>query len=205
MTKLYLIRHGETEWNIQNRYQGNTDIPLSFVGKMQAQAIANRMKNFEIDAIYSSDLSRAYDTAQYIAKEKNIDVQIIPQLKEINFGEWEGFTISELEKIYGDDYKRFFLEPHKYPFPGEGTMEAVQMRIKKALDRITSYNENSKIMIVSHGGILKVLIMSLLNIDLSFYKSFWLGNTSLSIIDKKDSDKWVLSLLNDRCHLNKVK
>lgn len=205
MTKLYLIRHGETEWNIQNRYQGNTDIPLSFVGKMQAQAIANRMKNFEIDAIYSSDLSRAYDTAQYIAKEKNIDVQIIPQLKEINFGEWEGFTISELEKIYGDDYKRFFLEPHKYPFPGEGTMEAVQMRIKKALDRITFYNENSKIMIVSHGGILKVLIMSLLNIDLSFYKSFWLGNTSLSIIDKKDSDKWVLSLLNDRCHLNKVK
>lgn len=205
MTKFYLIRHGETEWNIQNRYQGATDIPLSSVGKLQTQAIANRMKDYEVDAIYSSDLSRAFATAKSIAKEKNLDVYTLPQLREINFGEWEGYTISELERLYGEEYKRFFLEPHKYPFPGEGSMEAVQMRIKKAVDIITSNHDNKKIVIVSHGGILKVLIMTLLELDLSFYKSFWLGNTSLSILDKKDTGKWVLSLLNDRCHLNIMK
>lgn len=205
MTKFYLIRHGETEWNVQNRYQGITDIPLSSVGKLQAQAIATRMKDYEVDAIYASDLSRALVTAKSIAKEKNLEVRTLPQLREINFGEWEGYTMIELEEIYGDDYKRFFMEPHKYPFPGEGSMEAVQMRVKKAVEIITSNHDHQKVVIVSHGGILKVLIMTLLELDLSFYKSFWLGNTSLSILDQKDTGKWVLSSLNDRCHLNTMK
>jgi len=205
MTKFYLIRHGETEWNVQNRYQGITDIPLSSVGKLQAQAIATRMKDYEVDAIYASDLSRALVTAKSIAKEKNLEVRTLPQLREINFGEWEGYTMTELEEIYGDDYKRFFMEPHKYPFPGEGSMEAVQMRVKKAVEIITSNHDHQKVVIVSHGGILKVLIMTLLELDLSFYKSFWLGNTSLSILDQKDTGKWVLSSLNDRCHLNTMK
>ncbi|HHW67867.1 MAG: phosphoserine phosphatase [Epulopiscium sp.] len=205
MTKFYLIRHGETEWNVQNRYQGITDIPLSSVGKLQAQAIATRMKDYEVDAIYASDLSRAFVTAKSIAKEKNLEVRTLPQLREINFGEWEGYTMTELEEIYGDDYKRFFMEPHKYPFPGEGSMEAVQMRVKKAVEIITSNHDHQKVVIVSHGGILKVLIMTLLELDLSFYKSFWLGNTSLSILDQKDTGKWVLSSLNDRCHLNTMK
>lgn len=201
MLKLYLIRHGETEWNTQNRYQGSTDISLNSVGEAQARAIANRMKNDEVDRIYSSDLSRAYETARYIAKAKNLNVQVIPQLKEINFGEWEGYTIPELEKIYGDEYKRFFLEPHLYPFPGEGSMKAVQMRVKKALEIIISNNPDGKVMVVSHGGIIKILIMTLMKMDLSFYKSFWLGNASLSILDQKETNSWVLSLLNDRCHL----
>lgn len=201
MLRLYLIRHGETEWNIQNKYQGITDIPLSSTGEKQAQAIANKMRKIKIDMIYSSNLSRAYETAKYISSEKKINIKVMPQLREINFGEWEGYTISELEIIYGEHYKRFILEPHKYDFPGEGSMQAVQSRVLKAIDAIIKEQSDGDIAIVSHGGVLKILIMSLLKIDLSFYKSFWLGNTSLSVMEKKDNGKWVLSLLNDCNHL----
>ncbi|NLJ89133.1 MAG: histidine phosphatase family protein [Epulopiscium sp.] len=204
MLKLYLVRHGETAWNIDNKYQGITDIPLNEIGIKQAQAIARRMKAFKIDKIYSSDLSRAYETGKLISREKNINIEKMPGLREISFGEWEGYTISELEELYGENYKRFFLEPHKYNFPGEGSMEAVQKRIRKAIGEIEKKHPKGDIVIVSHGGVLKILIMTLLEIDLSFFKSFWLGNTSLSIIEKKDNGKWILSLLNDRSHLEEV-
>ena len=83
-------------------------------------------------------------------------------------------------------------------------MEAVQKRIRKAIGEIEKKHPKGDIVIVSHGGVLKILIMTLLEIDLSFFKSFWLGNTSLSIIEKKDNGKWILSLLNDRSHLEEV-
>ena len=92
----------------------------------------------------------------------------MPGLREISFGEWEGYTISELEELYGENYKRFFLEPHKYNFPGEGSMEAVQKRIRKAIGEIEKKHPKGDIVIVSHGGVLKILIMTLLEIDLSF-------------------------------------
>lgn len=204
MLRLYLVRHGETKWNIENKYQGASDIPLSPVGIEQAQALARKIKAFKIDKIYSSDLSRAYETAKMIAKEKNLEIECMPGLREISFGEWEGYTIAQLKELYGDSYKKFFLEPHKYPFPGEGSMVAVQTRITKAVSEIVKKHPRGDILIVSHGGVLKVLIMSLLKIDLSFFKSFWLGNTSLSIIKKTDDDRWVLSLLNDLSHLEEL-
>ncbi|WP_058485435.1 histidine phosphatase family protein [Defluviitalea phaphyphila] len=201
MIKLYLIRHGETEWNLKHKYQGSTDVPLNDIGKKQALAIANRMEKYEIDAIYSSDLSRAYETANCIGNIKKLKVKVLPQLREINFGEWEGYTSSELKKIYGEEYKKFLLEPHKYTFPGEGSLKAVQMRLKEAIKIITSEHSSGNFIIVSHGAALKILIMTLLNIDLSLYRKFWLGNVSLSIIEKKDNDDWILSLLNDTSHL----
>ncbi|NLK21746.1 MAG: histidine phosphatase family protein [Epulopiscium sp.] len=201
MLRLFLIRHGETEWNSLNKYQGTRDIPLSCTGIKQAKLLADRMKNYKIDAVFSSNLLRAYETAENISKTGNIPLGIIPQLREINFGEWEGHTTGELKKLYGEDYERFLIQPHKYNFPGEGSMQAVQARMKKAIEIITDKHCRGNIAVVSHGGVLKILILTLLNMDLGFYKSFWLGNTSLSIIDRKDTGNWVLSLLNDSNHL----
>ncbi len=200
MTRPYLIRHGETEWNIANKYQGKTDIPLSPKGIQQAEQLSKRLQSVKIDAIYSSDLKRAYDTGMKIAQKKEMKVHCMARLREIDFGEWEGYTIEQLQKIYGESYNNFLLEPYNYPFPGEGSMETVRQRIDEVIQKILQNECGGSIAIVSHGGVLKVALLQLLDLHVSFYKRFWLGNTSLSIIDIKEQGA-ILSLLNDTSHL----
>jgi len=200
MTKLYLIRHGLTEWNIHNRFQGSSDIPLCSEGIRQAQKLAERLKNIKFSSIYASDLSRAYETAKIIAQFHNIQVKKIPELREISFGEWEGLTKDEILQLKTYDFLAWKSSPHKVEFPGDGSLKKVQQRIEAGLKEIIENNMGEDIVLVSHGGSLKIAIITLLGLDLSFYNKFWLGNTSLSIIEIR-KDRNILSLLNDTSHL----
>ena len=203
MLKLYLIRHGLTEWNRTNRFQGSTDIELCNEGLEQAVKIAERMSVESIDAVYSSDLSRAYATAQHIASHHQLDVIKVPEVREIHFGQWEGMTRSEIEKQKEYDFSAWHESPHTATFPGEGTLSAVQKRIMVGLNKIIEESKEKNIVLVSHGGSIKLSILSLLDLDLSFYNKFWLGNTSLSIIEL-NKEKYILSLLNDMSHLSNI-
>ncbi|NLY43841.1 MAG: histidine phosphatase family protein [Clostridiaceae bacterium] len=198
--RLYLIRHGLTEWNRCNRFQGASNISLCEEGIEQAKRLSKRMSKFPLDAVYASDLDRALQTAQIIAQPHDLPVNIVPQLREINFGEWEGLTKEEIIKLKKYDYNAWRDMPHKALFPGEGNLEKVRQRVMTGMKSILERHETGNIAVVSHGGCLKIIIMSLLGLDLSFYKHFWLGNTSLSIIDVHE-DRKVLSLLNDMSHL----
>lgn len=202
MLRLYFMRHGETVWNTERRYQGMTDIELSEEGLRQAECAAKRFKNIKIDKIYASPLKRAMKTAEKIAAEKGLEIISEDDFREIHFGEWEGKTVPELTEKYGESYTNFIREPHKYGFPGEGSVENVINRIKPGIDRLIA-EEKGNVLIVSHGGIIRLMIMYIMGLDSSWFTKMWINNTGVSIIEIKDGRKLLLTL-NDSAHLTET-
>ncbi|MBQ2679368.1 MAG: histidine phosphatase family protein [Firmicutes bacterium] len=206
--RLFLVRHGQTPWNAEKRYQGITDIPLSEEGRNQARLLADEFEKTHIDVIYSSPLQRAYDTAKEIASRKGIDIIVEDSFIEIDYGEWEGKTIPELTALYGDYHIETLKHPgdDRYKFPGEGSFRNVLKRITPALDRIMNEpeNEGKSVMIVAHGGILKLMTLYLLGLDVDFYPKFWMDNTGVNIFDERFGDLTLIRL-NDKTHLRKVR
>ena len=199
MLRLYFMRHGETVWNTERRYQGMTDIELSEEGLRQAECAAKRFKNIKIDKIYASPLKRAMKTAEKIAAEKGLEIISEDDFREIHFGEWEGKTVTELTEKYGESYTNFIREPHKYGFPGEGSVENVINRIKPGIDKLIAEDEGN-VLIVSHGGIIRLMIMYIMGLDSSWFTKMWINNTGVSIVEIKN-DRRLLLTLNDSAHL----
>ena len=129
MNRLYLIRHGETQWNKEMRFQGWTDIPLSETGREQAQKLAWRMRDIPIDEIYASPLQRAVETARPMAQLKGLSISTMQAFKEINFGPWEGMTAQEIREGWGESFVEFMKYPEAGTFPGEGSFDQVTERI----------------------------------------------------------------------------
>ena len=202
MLRLYLMRHGETVWNTERRYQGMTDIELSEEGHRQAACAAERFKNIKIDKIYCSPLKRAMATAKPIAEEKGLEINAEKDFREICFGEWEGKTIPELTETYGAPYINFIREPDKYGFPGEESIENVIQRIKPGVDRILE-NDDGNVLIVSHGGIIRLMIMYIMGLDNSWFTKMWINNTAISIIEIKN-DRRLMLTVNDSAHLSTI-
>lgn len=204
MTKLYLIRHGETMWNKEKRTQGIRNIQLSELGKLQARYLAKRLEKENIDVIYSSDLSRAYETAKIVGKHIGKSVRPLPEIREMNFGEWEGLTINEIKRKYQDIYNQWNTTPHIAKIPGAETLIQVQERAMKGVNHIIKENPDKNIVMVSHGAAIKTIIFRLLDIDLSYYRKIRQDNTAINIIDFKEEYN-VLVQLNDTCHLLNLK
>ena len=202
-TRFHFIRHGQTQWNKQGIYQGWTDIPLSEEGKKQARCLRKRFENekLKLDAVYSSPLQRAMQTAEAMAKAKGLTVIADDHFKEINFGEWEGHTVAQLSEKHGKAYTDFFENPFIHPFPGEGSFDAVIKRSVEGFELLLKKHEGANVAIVSHGGLLRVLIMTLMGMDYTFYRKTWLSNTSVTVIDVKENGIKLLLTLNDFSHL----
>lgn len=200
-TRLYLIRHGETEWNRGGRYQGWTDIALSEEGQWQAKLLAKRFEYMPLDAIYASPLKRAIATAEPIAKQKGLPIILDEHFKEINFGEWEGHTVAELTEKYGKPYTDFFENPFAHSMPGEGSFHKVAERSMAGFEEIMKKHRGQRVAIVAHGGLLRVFMITLLGLDLTMYRRMWLTNTSISMVDINEDDNKFLMTLNDKAHL----
>lgn len=200
-TRVYLIRHGETQWNKRGIYQGWTDIELSSEGLAQADLLGQRFAKIKLDALYSSPLKRAMATAKAI--EKTTGVNVVPEehFKEINFGHWEGSSVKELSEKYGATFDNFFADPFSHPFPGEGSFDSVKKRSMEGYQMLLEKHKGQQIAVVSHGGLLRVLIMSIMGMDQSFYRKTWLSNTSLTVIDIFEQGQPLLMTLNDKAHL----
>lgn len=203
-TRFYLIRHGETVWNKEKRYQGWTDIELSENGQLQAELLGKRFQNLKIDAVYSSPLKRALETAQPVADAAGLSVVADEHFKEINFGLWEGGTVEQLTKKYGKEFSDFFESPFEYPFPGEGSFVHVAKRSMEGFQLLLKKHEGQSIVIVSHGGLLRVLMITLMGMDISFYRKTWLNNTSITTIDMIDENP-LLYTLNDSAHMETIR
>ncbi len=200
MTKLYLVRHGETEWNRLAKTQGCTDIKLSDEGYIQAHRLAGRLQNEGIAAIYSSDLKRAYDTACVLSDNLDIEVNTSVHLREMNFGCWEGMDFESIKNQYSDIHSLWVSSPNKAKIPGGEELMRVQSRVTNAAKGILALHEGEKIVLVSHGITLKCLIFGLIGIDLDNLSRIRLDNCSISIIEHKNQ-RYVLDLLNDTCHI----
>ena len=180
--RIWLVRHGQTAWNEQRRFCGHTDIPLSASGHEQAQKIAAQLQYIPIDAIYSSDLSRARETAGVIARNRATNIILSPAWREINFGKWEGLTYDEIATSFPGQLG-FFTEPeHFAPPQGESLPEALQ-RITPALHEIVPKRHEDAVVVVSHGGVLRGLVCSLLGMPLRNQWQLRIDTGSLSAID----------------------
>src|SRR5699024_2883573 len=200
MKKIYLTRHGESKWNVLKKVQGQQNIDLTQKGIKQAEKLAKRLNNQEIDAIYSSDLSRAYETAKIVGAENKINIVKLKELREIKFGPREGLDIEEIINNYCEEHKLWLKTPHKLKLEKVETIEELKERAKKALDIILSNKELENVLIVSHGAFLKAILLVLLDLDISSFSRFSLNNVSLSIVEFRQYNN-ILKLFNDINHL----
>lgn len=200
MTKIYFVRHGESEWNIINKVQGQKNSLLTDNGKEQAEKLANRLKNHNIDIIYSSDLTRAYETAVTIGNKKNMEPIVNKNLQEMNFGIWEGMLFSDIKSKYKEDYLKWVKSPELLEIPEGENIQDLEKRVGKEIKQIIEKHKGQNILIVSHGTALKTMILSLLGISLDNYKNLAMGNVSLSILEVRDYNNVLISY-NDTVHL----
>lgn len=183
--RLIMIRHGETEWNLQRRAQGVTDTSLTEEGIWQAKALSAALRNKRIvpDLIVSSPLQRAYLTAAEIAKTFGQDVLTDERLTEIAFGVWEGLTFTELAQQYPTEYNTWRKRPQDCRLSGAETTTNVMKRCESFLQDMHSKYENSTVLIVSHTLPLKLMIVSALRLQQEHIHNIRLDNASVSILE----------------------
>jgi alpha-ribazole phosphatase len=204
--RLLLVRHGETEWNTDGRWQGQMDVPLNGVGREQAAAVAERLASEAIDAIYASDLSRAYDTALAVAVPHDIPVQADPRLREINLGDWQGLTYAEMASQYPDAVAHWNADRINRAAPGGESLRVVGERLSALLSDIqrdhggAEGNGDPTVVLVTHGGTARLILCTLIACPLDRYWRFEFDNTALAEIELQDRGP-VLICWNDTHHL----
>jgi broad specificity phosphatase PhoE len=158
MTHLTLVRHGQTDWNLARRYQGQKDIPLNAEGLRQAQLLAGQLAREPFDVIYSSDLQRALQTAQVLHQGRDIPLLTDKRLREICFGEWEGEVFSEMFAKFPDRFALSRSDPGVVMAPGGESVEQVAARTTLLADEISNLYPSGKVLIVTHGMALATLV-----------------------------------------------
>lgn len=201
MTKVILVRHGQTQWNLEMKYQGHCDIALTEKGMEQARLAAGRLAGEDISAIYASDLSRALRTAECIGEKHNLSVTAIPELREMNFGEWEGLTFEGMNSLVKDERSTLFSHPDEVIIPGGETFREVKERAMKALTKLVAQHPDQTIVVVSHGATIRTILCAVLNIHLNHLWKIKQDNTAINMLEFYDENIMV-SLVNDVHHLN---
>jgi len=201
MSRLLLVRHGETELKSSKRLWGHTDVKLSALGLKQAERLRDRLATQKIDAIYSSDLQRALATAKIIASRYQVEVTACAELREINFGKIEGLNFEEIIQLYPEVVKSLMQRGPNLKFPGGESLDELSNRVSKFMDRLKKHTTEETILIVVHSGVLRTLICQLLGIELWHIYQFVPDLASLSILETY-SEGAILSLFNDTSHLS---
>ena len=178
--RLFVLRHGQTAWNAEQRIQGHLDMPLNDTGHWQARCLAQALKGESLSAIYSSDLQRAVDTARPFADAAGLPVQIEPGLRERRFGRFEGLSFAEIESRWPDDARRWRQrEPGFAPGGGE-SLQAFQARCVAACATLAERHRGQSLLLVSHGGVLDCLYRAATRVALDAPRSWQLGNVSVN-------------------------
>jgi len=200
MTKLLLVRHGQTLWNNAFRYQGHTDTELSDDGRSQSEQLSRRLAEIPLQAVYASDLRRALDTAGIIAEPHGLPVQPMAGLREINFGAWEGLTFQEIKNTYRDIAENWHKSPGSVRIPDGETFQELKERAYGTVMDLVKRHDPGTIAVVTHGGVIRAIICALLDIDLNNVFRIRQDNIALNIIDYYEG-YGILNLLNDTHHL----
>jgi alpha-ribazole phosphatase len=199
MLHLLLVRHGETKWNAQRRYQGQSDVPLSAFGRRQAELVAGRLAGKNIDAVYASDLKRAWETAQIVAEKNGLQVISEPRLRELKFGVLEGLTFDEAQEQYPEMINAW-LEDFNRPPEGGETIDVFNARVVSLLNDLKAKHDEQTVLLVAHGGPLSEILRVVL--ELSREKRWYLEMENTSLSEVLIAEDYVsLKRLNDTCHL----
>ena len=174
MTCLYLVRHGETELNKEKVYYGFSNPPINYSGELQCEKVKNSLSHTDFDVIISSPLERALKSAEIISSFSRENFVIYEELKELNFGLWEGKHYSQVEKEFNEEWKHWSEDWINYEIPKGESFIMFYNRVKQCTEEIVKKYENKKILIVAHGGTMKVISTVLLNMDLEIIGNFLL-------------------------------
>ncbi len=204
-TRVYLVRHSETVLTTEERFAGSTDVELSDAGRAQARRLSERLKGETFAAVYASPLSRAKETAAIVAAPHRMEPQLVPDLREIGHGRWEGLTRAEVEARFGDEFSRWEEDPFGFAPVGGETGASVLARALPALREIVDLHgrKGKKILVVSHKATIRLLACGLIGIDPRGYRDkLELLPASLSIVEFKSTPPRArLARWNDVTHL----
>ncbi len=184
MTELILVRHGITPWNRERRFQGQIDIPLSDEGVQQALRTGRRLAGVPVTAVYSSDLSRARQTAEPIASSRALQLRFEPGLRERHYGGFEGLTRDELVRDHSDAFRRWREREPDFSLPGEGgeTLRQFFARVEATLHVLVARHPGETVVAVTHGGVLDCAYRVATGLSLTAPREFDLLNASLNRI-----------------------
>ena len=200
--RIILVRHGETDWNREGRYQGQVDTDLSERGLAQGRLLAQALQVVPLDAVYASQLKRAYMTADFCAQLQGKTVQIDERLQEIAHGEWEGLLAEEVQGQYGDMLKLWQTKPAQVLMPGGESLELIAKRSWQALNEIAQANLDKTVLVAAHDEINKVLVAQILGAPLDAFWQIKQDNTCINVLEYNESEQlWKIVLLNYTAHM----
>lgn len=200
MTKLYLVRHGQTAWNVGEIFRGRADIPLDETGRQEVHLAGEALKDETLHAIYSSPLSRSMETAENIAKFHNLPVTPLDAIIDISYGKWEGMGHHEVEKQYPDLYRLWIREPHRVQFPQGESLDEVRSRAMAAIGELVDRHNEQNIALVAHRVPNKVICCALLGLDNSHFWRIQQDTACTNLFTYKGG-QWIISYLNDTSYL----
>lgn len=199
-TQLIVVRHGETQWNLEGRRQGHLDSPLTARGIAQAESLARRLKNYSFNGLYSSDLGRAYRTAEIISRATGHRINVDERLRERNLGIFQGLTGEEFRQAHPDAYQTLRARGPDYVIPGGESMRQQVERNIRCLEEIAGRHLGETVVVVTHGGVLSGLFRHTLAIPLEAPPRFQFTNGSLNIFTYQEGS-WMLRTWGDSGHL----
>ena len=179
-TRIIAIRHGETSWNVDTRIQGQLDIPLSANGRWQAERLAEALRNEPIKAIYASDLTRAWQTAEYVSRATGVGLTKEIGLRERGFGDFEGKTFAEIEALLPDQSLRWRRRDPEFSPAGGESLIALRARVVEAACRLAAQHQGEQIALVGHGGVMDVLYRAATRLDIQAPRTWALGNAAIN-------------------------
>jgi broad specificity phosphatase PhoE len=198
-TRLFLLRHGETQSNIEQRYQGQGESHLSELGMEESEELSKFLSGEDFCAVYSSTLSRSYETGMIIAGPHRLEVTQIDDLKERHYGIWEDMKFDDIRRKYPDLYGSWLIDPGKTIIPNAETLEAMQIRGVAAIESLIDKHRGKTFCVVGHGGLNRGILFHYMHIDLNNFWRIRQDNTCINIIEIDKAP--IVTLLNSTTHL----
>lgn len=201
MTRIILVRHGQTEWNRIERFRGRADVPLNETGLAQAEATGRRVAaEWQPSAIYTSPLSRSIKTAEAIAKHYDLPVQEHPGISDIDYGEWQGLSPEEARQRWPMEIDAWYNRPQQAYIPGGETLVDLRARAMETVNELAAHHPSETIVLVGHTVINRIILLGVLGLG---NERFWRIKQDTCAINvfETDKDDFILVSLNDTCHL----
>ena len=199
-TRFIMVRHGQTEWNIGDRFRGRADIALNDTGTDQAQRTSVALAGAPIDAVYASPLKRTMRTAEIIAGSRGAAIVLEPALMDIDYGDWQGWTKDEAAQRAPELYQLWLMSPEQVRFPNGERLIDVRDRVMRSIEAWGTQHDGRSVLLVTHDVVAKVAFCAILGLDVSAFRHFDQDNAAINRFEVRDGS-YLIRTINETCHL----